>query len=176
MVTAAELLQVGKEDLGITYNPYGKPTFRDFPEFNFNVSHSGDWVVAIFHDNPVGIDVQEKGEPDLELARHFFSSSEWRDLKACGEEGRTKLFFDLWTLKESYLKAIGAGLSLSLDSFSMRLSDSGVVGITPTGPVPYQFRRYSLDDRHALSACSASGNFPPRVDVLDQAAVLSRFL
>ncbi len=43
------------------------------------------------------------------------------------ESKRTEMFFRLWTLKESFLKASGHGLKKPLDSFSIDIGDDGTI-------------------------------------------------
>jgi 4'-phosphopantetheinyl transferase len=113
---------------------------------------------------------------DMDLARRFFSASERSELEACGENGKIGLFFGFWTLKESYLKAIGKGLTVPLESFSMRLSEEGITAAAPEGRLPFFFRRYFLDEKHALSACATSGNFPVEAERMDHEYLVRRFL
>ncbi len=98
----------------------------------FNLSHSSEWVVCAIAQFPViGVDIEHclRNVDVLRLARRFFSSPEYEDLLSlCGEAQKSR-FFDYWTLKESYIKARGEGVSLGLDKFSFKLSDCGAIGI-----------------------------------------------
>jgi 4'-phosphopantetheinyl transferase len=88
-------------------------------ELQFNVSHSGIWAVAAFHSEPVGVDIEKVGIADMGLARSMFAPSEYEALCRLSAERRNRFFYDIWTGKESYIKALGKGLSLPLDSFSV---------------------------------------------------------
>ena len=98
----------------------GKPCLLHYPEIQFNLSHSGNMVMAAFSSCPVGCDVEKKQEARMKVAQRFFAPSEQKLLLAA-EEGneRNLLFSRLWTLKESFLKVDGRGMAMPLDSFSI---------------------------------------------------------
>ena len=103
------------------------------PSFGFNLSHTKGLVacvVAIGRD--VGIDVERvdrTSEIDSLCASHF-SRSEVEQLAACSAHVRRDRFFDTWTLKEAYGKAIGRGLGHPLDSTTFDLTSPGSIGFT----------------------------------------------
>lgn len=86
--------------------------------FDFNLSHSGSWAIAVFSTNRIGVDIErcDRKNDVIAIAKHYFFEQELDDLLSEGECARDK-FFDLWTLKESYMKARGDGLSLGLSNF-----------------------------------------------------------
>ncbi|MDY0393211.1 hypothetical protein RWE15_00630 [Virgibacillus halophilus] len=62
----------GLKDTVIEKNVYGKPFLYDYPAFQYNISHSGKYVVCALHDQPVGIDVEKVQSFDLRIAKHLF--------------------------------------------------------------------------------------------------------
>lgn len=93
-------------------NKHGKPYLSDYPLF-IGISHSGDYAVCVVSDTEVGIDIQKIRTADLRIAKRHFTNEE------CEYIGNDELrFFELWSKKESYLKAIGTGLTVPLNSFS----------------------------------------------------------
>uniref|UniRef100_A6VYG5 4'-phosphopantetheinyl transferase n=1 Tax=Marinomonas sp. (strain MWYL1) TaxID=400668 RepID=A6VYG5_MARMS len=107
-------------------NKYGKPAIAvgqiSYP-LKFNITHSNNIIgLAITSDVEIGIDVErinsEIATPDL--ATHTFSSSELIQLQ--NTDCFSEHFFQLWTLKEAYIKACGMGLSIPLDTFSILCS------------------------------------------------------
>lgn len=108
-------------DYPIGFCKNGKPCFTQHPEIYFNLSHSGTVVVCCVSNRPVGIDV-EGGRPcRLKVAERFFSERE----RAWMEEAETEQrFFRLWTLKEAYSKADGAGISLGIGRAHFRPQDT----------------------------------------------------
>ena len=91
----------------------------------FNVSHAGDYVVGVLSDCEVGCDIEKNANAPLEVAEHYFYHSELAYIKTA--EDKDKAFFTLWTLKESYMKMTGRGMSLPLDSFEVVPTAEGFV-------------------------------------------------
>ncbi len=124
---------------------FGRPVIANaHPEaldlgLTFNVSHSDHVVVlAITRECQIGIDVEDSNRrAPLDIADSFFSADEARQLRSTPATAQARRFFDFWTLKESYIKARGKGLSLPLDRFGFDLRDNG--------PLRVQFDA-SLDD------------------------------
>jgi 4'-phosphopantetheinyl transferase len=89
------------------------------------MAHTADLAVYAFTmDCELGVDVEQVREvADMEhVAARFFSKPEARELMSVrNQSARQEAFFRCWTRKEAYLKAIGSGLSLPLDSFQVTL-------------------------------------------------------
>ena len=98
---------------------YGKPYFPQLPDFHFNLSHSENMALCAVSPEPVGCDIEVPGKFDPKIARRFFHKTECDWLFACPEEEQSDAFYRLWTCKESFIKALGLGLSLELDSFAV---------------------------------------------------------
>ena len=96
----------------------------------FNVSHAGDYVVGVSSDCEVGCDIEKIRKAPMEIAQRHFRATESAYIDASTD--RDKAFFTLWTLKESYMKMTGQGLSLALDSFEILKTVNGFsLGKTP---------------------------------------------
>ncbi|MCP3127808.1 4'-phosphopantetheinyl transferase superfamily protein [Shewanella sp. KJ2020] len=116
------------------YGPRGKPSLTasqwQQTGLDFNVSHSGDWlligVTKALKARSVlfGVDI-ERSRPKTDIypiLNHYFSPQETVALLALADEAsQRQRFFDLWALKESYIKATGLGLAQSLKSFAFEL-------------------------------------------------------
>jgi 4'-phosphopantetheinyl transferase len=102
----------------------GKPRIdRDIgrPEVQFNLSHTRGLVaVAVALHGAIGVDVEkiDGAKADFALAEAHFAPAEVEMLRRTPEADRAMCFFRLWTLKEAYIKATGAGLAAPLDSFA----------------------------------------------------------
>ncbi len=113
--------------LKFSYGFHGKPTLSgttDGDSLCFNMSHSeGLAVFAFAWHRRIGVDVEYvRPMPDAEdMAEHFFSPGENASLRAVPPTKKLEAFFNCWTRKEAFLKAIGDGLSRSLDSFEVFL-------------------------------------------------------
>ncbi len=108
----------------------GKP-YLENSDISFNLSHSANLtLVAIARDLALGVDVeaiQARIEP-LAIASQFFHPAERAALQTLEESSRLDLFFRIWVRKEAYVKGVGGGLSLGLDSFCVYPQ---MVGIEP---------------------------------------------
>ncbi len=102
-------------------NTFGKPFFLDYPEIYFNLSHTKGCVCCALADAPVGVDVElcyRRANQEQIVKR--FSTEERKLWRTASEERRQELFFALWVLKESCVKADGRGLRIPLDAFSVQ--------------------------------------------------------
>ncbi len=91
---------------------------------HFNLSDSKDLAVYAFtRGAELGVDVEIlRPMPDAQqIAERFFSAEEQERLRRVPPEGKARAFFNCWTRKEAYIKAIGEGLSEPLDRFSVTL-------------------------------------------------------
>lgn len=112
------------EDWRFDHNDYGKPALgagQDASRLRFNLSHSGERVVfAVTRGRELGVDIEraEKERRVLAIADRYFSASELAELQALPDESQQSRFYELWTLKEAYIKACGMGLAIELHHFS----------------------------------------------------------
>ena len=121
-------LRLPPAELQFQYGSYGKPqlTTQNAQQqpLNFNVAHAGSLALFAFtRIGDIGVDL-EHIRPEFtgdDIARRFFSANEIAELNELSPELRIKGFFDCWTRKEAFIKAIGIGLSLSLDQFDVSL-------------------------------------------------------
>lgn len=118
------------EKLRFVKNRYGRPEIEAAeasPPIRFNLTHTDGLIacaVALNHD--VGVDVEDMERKAITpgLAERFFSGPEVEDLSHLPKPEKQNRFFDYWTLKESYIKARGMGLSIPLEQFSFHLKDN----------------------------------------------------
>ena len=151
---AAELLiKKACEDFGIDYlneeivfNENGKPSFKNSKYF-FNTSHSGKYALCVISDKEVGCDIEEIKEYKEKVAKRFFTNkeNEYLDLTTDKDE----LFYRLWTIKESYSKCIGKGLTIPLNSFEVSNDSNNII---IKGKDNYQFFEFKHDN-YQISIC-----------------------
>lgn len=156
--------KIKNEDIYFNMNEYGKPYFKGIKDFHFNISHSGEWIVYAVDKSPIGIDVEKVADIDLSIAERFFSKEECMDLMKIDKRHRLAYFFDLWSLKESYIKAEGKGLSISLDSFSIKIR--GKLIDAKGANRRYYFKQYNDLADYKLSICALNNNFPDDINII----------
>lgn len=115
--------QLLPDELQFVYAEKGKPELANGPHgLRFNVSHShgiGAWAF-VFHRR-IGVDVEWTGRRvDVDsVGKRFFSEREWATLSDLSENERAHSFFLCWTRKEAFVKALGDGISFSLQAFDV---------------------------------------------------------
>ena len=111
----------------------------------------------------LGVDVERSGRrTDPELARRFFSRPEYEFLTAHADpEVRRELFLRIWTLKESFIKAIGTGLQTPLADFAfadIRSSSPRIRMLNPKLRDPLTWSFFVLHPRPGFTAAVAVGS------------------
>lgn len=127
----------------------GKPYFESGNLF-FSLSHSGDKVCCALSLAEVGCDIEKIKKADLKTAGRFFSSEENLMLSSLSDESeKDELFFRLWTLKESYMKATGKGLSLPFREAVITFGKDGI----SAGNGEYRFFETDMLSGYKCSVC-----------------------
>ena len=83
----------------------GKLYLTQNKDLYVNLSHSGGYAVCAVHNKDVGIDIQHLRECDMNLAKRFFTVEETEYINCSADKNNA--FFEVWTKKESFVKAIG---------------------------------------------------------------------
>ena len=170
-VGAGILLKKALTDVGIPKNLWefkdtekGRTELADAAELmiDFNLSHSGDKVMCVISDRRVGCDVEEIVE-NSGVARRFFAETE-AELAADNPE----MFTRIWTLKESFIKTTGEGLSRPLNSFEICFGDDfgEATGVKGTGisEDTYSFYEWDEGDGYRYSVCVEGIGLTPEVE------------
>ena len=113
------------ETLRYDLGPQGKPRLRNASELRFNLSFSNDLALfAMSRSNEIGCDIERinPAHARRDVAQRFFSPEEFTVLTELPEDQWAEGFFNCWTRKEAYLKAVGEGLAAPLDSFDVTLA------------------------------------------------------
>lgn len=175
--TGRKLLAYGlQKEFGIGPNQYkvirgehGKPCLEGFPYVHFNISHGGGKVVCAIAQDPVGIDVEEIRAFNPKVAKKILTVSEQMHMDATEDvKLKQQLFFQYWTLKESYVKATGIGLGQAFNSFGFTFTQERPVAENCPG---YRFGQQIIDGRYVVSVCRKShpedgGNYNHKGDIL----------
>ena len=116
----------------------------------FNITHAGDYAVLALSAETVGVDLERiRAINWRRLSTRFFHPGEQAFLESAADP--LTMFFTIWTLKESYLKAEGQGFSVSPKSFCvLPEGDSAVL----QGGTAYHFRSVTAPEGYRLSVCA----------------------
>ena len=128
-----------------------------YSSIEFSSSHSRDRGVIVTGQSPVGVDIEALGRPIdyLGIAKRYFAGEEYADIRRVRGNARRMTFFNCWTGKEAYLKALGVGLSKPLRSFAVQCAPNEPPGLrwdneTHTPRPEYRFFRYT-DDEYVIT-------------------------
>lgn len=138
---ALKCFDINKYEL--VYNENNKPYIKD-ANIYFNISHSGDYVVVIAADTEVGIDIQKINGLKLNVAQKCFHENEYKNIiNEKDISKQTDLFYEYWTKKEAYTKALGKGLAIPLNSFDVTSKD-----------FDYHLEEIKVDKNYKCYVCS----------------------
>lgn len=155
-------LGISKSEIAFTYEVEGKPqlsndTIARTRKLEFNMSHSGKYIVVGISDMPIGIDVEKLKKNRKLVGKRFFTMEEYEDiLKGKTEEEQEIRFVEYWTMKEAYLKRSGEGLSRRLNSFIIKKIEKNLSKVE--GEEIF-FKTLVLEDAsYRVSVCSKCQN------------------
>lgn len=104
------------ENLKIDYGCFGKPYLADYPDFHYNISHSGDYAVAVYSNkNDIGIDIEKIRPFNIRVAEKCFSEVQLQKLISADRDKQEELFILFWTQKEAMIKADGLSIYSETD-------------------------------------------------------------
>jgi 4'-phosphopantetheinyl transferase len=146
----ASLLGESPAALRFTQGEHGKPRLAGAAAGSglaFNLSHSGSWALLGWSwRRDIGVDVEwwRALKDEAALVRRFFSVAENAAYEALPALARQRGFFDCWTRKEAYIKAVGRGLALPLDSFDVSFGDDQPARLLRASPAVQDARCWAL--------------------------------
>jgi 4'-phosphopantetheinyl transferase len=159
------------------YGPQGKPALSDGAcPLRFNASNSGNLAGYAFTTGcEIGIDVEQyRPIRDLEhIAHRFFSPEETAELLELPASEKDAAFFNCWTRKEAYIKAMGGGLSIPLDSFRVTLRPGAAARMVTLGGSAEAARGWTLHDFTPAQQYAGAIAYPDQPRRLQAAPVVS---
>lgn len=138
------------------FGKWGKPSLRDHPDIHFSLSHSGDYAICSIGETPVGSDIEHIRPGRLNVADRFFTPEE-KDFMYAVQDGEeiTRRMFRIWTMKESFLKVTGRGMSLPLGDFAVVVDEgSGEIRVKHTfNDMDYHMKEYGEIPGYRVAVC-----------------------
>jgi 4'-phosphopantetheinyl transferase len=154
-------------------NAYGKPSISAehvaASGLEFNVAHTCRVVLlGVAIGRSLGVDVEDMtgDRACIDIADRYFAPEEVRVLRASPPDRQVRRFFEHWTLKESYIKARGMGLSIPLDRFAFHLDDPAPIRLTidpalADRPERWAFWQQTLVHNHLAAVCAERAEAGP---------------
>jgi len=153
------------KSLSFTRDAHGRPWLaapHDALGLYFSLSHTDGLVaVAVSHTRQIGLDVEDlhRRTNVMGIAQTYFAASEWAALNQLAGDAQRARFFDLWTVKEAYIKACGKGLRMPLDQFAVAVTPTSATLVesndTAGARKEWQFFRAQPTPRHQLAVAAA---------------------
>lgn len=159
-LAAGIVLERGLSELGVwkaqgqfCYGRYGKPYLNNRLDIQFNLSHAGNYAVAAFGNKEIGIDIEQVGRGNMKIVSRFFTKKEQEYLKNLPEGKRQeKDLIKFWTRKESFVKAVGEGLSFGIECVETSVGKRAEI-LMEKGFPDYFFYEYQLEG-YQIAVCS----------------------
>jgi 4'-phosphopantetheinyl transferase len=155
--------------------PHGKPALTDSASrLSFNLSHARGLVAcAVAAGADVGLDVEQvtRATEWRRIASRYFSRAELAEIDRTEPAAQTIRFFELWTLKEAFVKALGVGLSQPLATMAFSAERPDVIAFTPPSDMAaavWHFGLYAPTPAHRLAVAVSDGSVRPwRISLRD---------
>ena len=122
--SACKALDLKNPDLIFDKNAYGKPYLVGYPDFHYNISHTKYAIAIGLSETPIGVDIEKNKAADLQIAERFFSKGEQQYILSDNQK-QEMLFYEIWTKKEAYIKWLGKGLAIPLNTFDVTDTQMG---------------------------------------------------
>ena len=146
------LLPGKMQQMHLVFGENGKPVLNGNTGIYFNLSHSGRYVAGVFSDKEVGIDVEQIRKGQMKVAKRFFCPEEYLALQKEKPGKADRRFTELWTRKESYIKAVGKGMALDLASFCVLQEQVKTLKTEPEEP--WYLQSYCPKSGYMMSVCA----------------------
>lgn len=109
----------------ILITEHGKPCLTNYPDIYFNISHCEKGCICAVSDTSVGVDIQEIRPYFSEIAERVCSAEEMNVINSTHNKARE--FTKIWTMKESYVKMTGKGISDDIKLINIFNHSQGIV-------------------------------------------------
>lgn len=157
---ALETYGLKEKSVEYEFGEWGKPSLKYQPNIYFSLSHSGDYAICSIGDKAIGNDIELIKHGRLKVADRFFAREELDWMYAVqDEEEITQRMFRIWTMKESFLKATGKGISLPLGDFAVIVDEEkGKIRVKHSYNAKfYHMKEYADIDGYRVAVCCEEG-------------------
>tara|TARA_R110002020_G_scaffold235877_6_gene448193 strand:+ start:74 stop:814 length:741 start_codon:yes stop_codon:yes gene_type:complete len=148
----AKYLKIDPKDVRFGMLEYNKPYLLNMPNLNFNISHSGDFlIIGITNRWPLGVDL-ERMNSNVDLYNLIYSTMSSTEIGSIlNSHSPREIFYKHWTRKEAFLKGVGIGLTDRLKDIScndgLNLVPSGLSSFASS----WNIRSFTMDNQYMIS-------------------------
>lgn len=143
--------EYGIEHYNLGKGVHGKPFVEARTDIKINLSHCNGLAVCAVGENTIGVDCERIRNVRNGVVRRAFTESEALEIENSANADLT--FTRLWTLKESFVKAIGIGVSYPMKNAAFSIVDNNTIYTNVTGAF---FRQWVIQDKYIISLCAAA--------------------
>jgi len=158
-ILLSKYLSCAPDEITFEYNDHGKPFLNH--ALQFNLSHSKDYaVVAITLNDPIGVDIEYQQPVDRmdAIVHRFFSAKEIEAYCALPDDQKVSGFYNAWTRKEAFVKAIGKGIFYALNHFDVTLGPlAKILSIKDQEASEWQLRAFDTVPNYAAAVAWKGG-------------------
>ncbi|MGG3571973.1 4'-phosphopantetheinyl transferase superfamily protein [Bacillus gobiensis] len=156
----------------ISFTEYGKPFVKNQNHFQFNISHSMRLVVLAVSKYEIGVDIEYIKPVCLDSMSGALTKEEYAYLQSLPDDEAEKYFYTIWTVKESFLKMIGTGLSLSPDRLNTNVYFDRPTITLDGKQQNVSFQTFQVECRYQLTVCIRGTCQINNMETLDAAELL----
>lgn len=158
-----------KQEYGRTFDvcvgKRGKPYLKDANGIFFNISHTRGIVVCGLAECRIGVDVERVRRFNEAVVRKACSQREQDYIfSGADERDRAVRFCRIWTLKESYIKAIGKGLAFPMQDITFQIGEKGICSNIPG----WDYEQFPYGEEYMVAVCLAHNNRTESCDMKEK--------
>ncbi|TEW55972.1 4'-phosphopantetheinyl transferase superfamily protein [Psychromonas sp. RZ22] len=184
-IILANYTQLSASEISFVRNQHGKPELeKNINNVQFNLSHNHHLIVmAVCVNDDIGCDIESPlRKVNIEpITRRYFSKQEHKQLIELNDEKKQQRFFELWTLKEAFVKATGVGISLGLDTFHFSFNKNKLtsnINLAFNSHYPLdknvQWQLYQAAFKNQMLAICRANELPQNVNFLDASQLIKK--
>lgn len=160
----AKYLDINPKQIIFSQNSFGK-LYLENKKLKFNLSHTKEvLLIGLSFDTELGVDIEKIREINVyqDIVRRFFSDNEIKAFFLQTEDKYQESFFTIWTRKEAFIKAVGRGLNIALNSFDVSVSEkSELMDVRLDDQKKESWKLYNIPTKknHKASLVTQNENF-----------------
>ncbi|MBO5227240.1 MAG: 4'-phosphopantetheinyl transferase superfamily protein [Ruminococcus sp.] len=156
--------EYGIEEFSLAKNSHGKPFLSSHPHIHINLSHCKGLALCAAGNAPLGIDCEPVSKMRIGAARRVCAPQETEQLQ--NSDNPDLLFARIWTLKESFVKAVGRGISYPMKNAVFSFNNGHII----TNVTGAHFCQYIIAEKYVISGCFAEKSVNFSLNILTNTA------
>lgn len=157
--------EYGIEEYSLGKGRHGKPYLENHPDVKINLSHCKGLAVCGTGNVPLGADCEGIREVRSGVVRRVCTETEKNEIENSSDPAL--VFTRMWTLKESFVKAVGRGISYPMRNVSFSFDKNNIL----TNVTGAFFRQYVLDGKYVISLCGAGNEQYVSLEIVSEKAL-----